>query len=300
MKLIIDITHPIQTASGWLDLHFSGEFEEGESCALFGSSGAGKTTILRIISGLLVPQRGYIQMGDSVWLDTKKQICLSAQKRSVGFVFQDYALFPNMTVLQNLLYALHDKRDKARIDELLALMGIEELASRYPAQLSGGQNQRVALARSLIRSPQILLLDEPLSALDLQTRLRLQDEIKNFQTLFRLTTFLVSHDMSEILKLANRVIGIKDGKCYKDTTPKEFFLHASISSKIRLNAEVLDIMRSDLMVILTLFVQESIIKVTMSAQEFDTQFSDLSVGSRVMVCDKAYNPLLLRASAPNQ
>lgn len=296
MQFIIDITHPIQTASGWVDLHFAGEFATGESCALFGSSGAGKTTILRIIAGLLTPQSGYIRLGDSVWLDTKKHICLSAQKRNVGFVFQDYALFPNMTVLQNLLYALHDKRDKARVDELLALMGIEELASRYPAQLSGGQNQRVALARSLIRSPQILLLDEPLSALDLQTRLRLQDEIKNFQALFRLTTFLVSHDMSEILKLANRVIGIRDGKCYKDATPKDFFLQASISSKIRLNAEVLDIMRSDLMVILTLFVQESIIKVAMSAHEFDTQFSDLSIGSHVVVCDKAYNPLLLRAS----
>lgn len=223
MKLIIDITHPIQSATGWVDLHFAGEFETGTFCALFGNSGAGKTTILRIIAGLLTPQSGFIQLGDCVWLDTKKQLCLSAQKRNVGFVFQDYALFPNMTILQNLMYALHNKHDKSRVSEMLALMGIEELASRYPSQLSGGQNQRVALARSLIRSPQILLLDEPLSALDLQTRLRLQDEIKNFQTLFQLTTFLVSHDMSEILKLAHRVIGIKEGKIYQDSTPKEFF-----------------------------------------------------------------------------
>lgn len=298
MKLIINITQPIQTANGWTDLKFEATFENQSFVALFGSSGAGKTTILRILSGLLIPKHGFIQVGESIWLDTAKKICLSPQKRSIGFVFQDYALFPNMTVEQNLMYALSNKKDSTNVNSLLELMGISNLSKRYPAQLSGGQQQRVALARALIRSPQILLLDEPLSALDLKTRLFLQDEIKKFHDMFNLTTFLVSHDMSEILKLANHVIGIKEGLIYKNCSPKEFFLHSSISSKIRLNAEVLEIIHSDIMVILTLRMQDSIIKVSLSAHEFHTQFDNLTIGSHVMVCDKAYNPILLQTKIP--
>lgn len=180
--------------------------------AISGPSGGGKTTLLRILAGLARPDRGFLQVGDRVWMDTDKRLFLPPQKRDVGMVFQDYALFPNMTVGKNLHYALGRSDNPQVIDELIETMELEQLTDEFPRTLSGGQQQRVALARALVRRPNLLLLDEPLSALDTDLRQRLQNYILRVHHQFGLTTILVSHDYSEINKMADQVWRLENGQ----------------------------------------------------------------------------------------
>ncbi len=289
----IHIKQPIKSAKGKLLLEFDKEFKQSDFVAIYGESGAGKTTILRIIAGLLKPEFGFIQVGEKVWFDSQKGIFLPPQKRKVGFVFQDYALFPNLSVRENLAFALAKSEDKGKIDELLELMGLSELAKSYPAHLSGGQCQRVALARAIITQPDILLLDEPLSALDFKMRSFLQDEILKLTAHFKLTTLLVSHDIGEIYKLARRVIELKDGSVIADAAPNELFAHSNLSAKLQLNASVLDIKKADLLIILTLLMGQNIIKITLSQSEFTQKYAKLKVGDSLLICEKAYNPLII-------
>ncbi|MDX1666821.1 MAG: ATP-binding cassette domain-containing protein, partial [Saprospiraceae bacterium] len=188
------------------------QLRRGEFLGLSGPSGSGKTTLLRLIAGLDQPDRGFIQYDKVVWLDTRQGIALSPQNREVGFVFQDYALFPNMSVRENMEDAL-DKTDASGIiEELTDILEIRNMLDQYPATLSGGQQQRVALARSLVRRPHLLLLDEPLSALDAGMRNRLQDYILRVHNAFSLTTIMVSHDPDELSKMAHRIIQLRRGK----------------------------------------------------------------------------------------
>jgi molybdate transport system ATP-binding protein len=182
-----------------LDLDLT--IEKGQFVTLFGESGAGKTSTLRMLSGLLKPDSGTITVGNSTWFDSSRGIDLKPQQRKVGYVFQDYALFPNMTVLQNLEYALQKNQDNGKIRELLEFAELDELQHRSPETLSGGQKQRVALARALVQRPEILILDEPLSALDLKMRIKLQEYLLKVHKTYNLTTILVSHDIGEIVKL---------------------------------------------------------------------------------------------------
>jgi len=191
----------------------------GEFVALCGPSGAGKTTMLRLLAGLTRPDAGFLRADEQTWYDGKQRLWLPAQRRSIGFVFQDYALFPNMTVHQNLTFALVDPHDPAIVAELLAIIDLEVLAHRYPHQLSGGQQQRVALARALARRPKLLLLDEPLSAVDYPTRQRLQEALAQVHRRFNLTTVLVSHDPAEVQTLADRVIELDLGCVRQDGPP---------------------------------------------------------------------------------
>lgn len=289
----IHIKQPIKSTKGKLLLEFDKEFKQNDFVAIYGESGAGKTTILRIIAGLLKPEFGFIQVGEKVWFDSQKGIFLPPQKRKVGFVFQDYALFPNLSVRENLAFALAKGDDKGKIDELLELMRLSELAKSYPAHLSGGQCQRVALARAIITQPDILLLDEPLSALDFKMRSFLQDEILKLTAHFKLTTLLVSHDIGEIYKLARRVIELKDGSVIADALPNELFAHSNLSAKLQLNASVLDIKKADLLIILTLLMGQNIIKITLSQSEFTQKYAKLKVGDSLLICEKAYNPLII-------
>jgi len=187
-----------------LDVKFN--VKKNEFIAISGVSGSGKSTILRIIAGL-ERAKGEVIVDNEVWQN--KKLFLPPQKREVGFVFQDFALFPNMSILENLLYV---KKDIDFANYLLKLVELEELKNRYPNSLSGGQKQRVALARALMRKPKILLLDEPFSALDEKLREKLQNYIIKLHNKFNLTTIIVSHSTSEIYKLANRVININRGK----------------------------------------------------------------------------------------
>ena len=153
----IAIDKMMHTAHGQLKLSVNTSVELGELVALFGESGAGKTTILRILAGLTTPDKGYIRFGDTVWFDSEKRINLLPQQRNISFMFQDYALFPNMTVEQNIRFA-QPVRNETEIKELLGIFGLSEFDKRKPNGLSGGQKQRVALARAMARKPQLLLI----------------------------------------------------------------------------------------------------------------------------------------------
>ncbi|PKN14086.1 MAG: molybdenum ABC transporter ATP-binding protein, partial [Deltaproteobacteria bacterium HGW-Deltaproteobacteria-24] len=221
----------LRGAMGTINLDVNTTLKKGDLTVLFGKSGAGKSTILKMIAGLMEPTNGRIIINDEIWFDKNKKINLTPQKRKVGFVFQDYALFPNMSVKENLEYALDDKKKKSKVDEILEITELTALAKEKPQTLSGGQSQRVALARALVREPKILLLDEPLSALDFAMRTKLQDELIRIQQYFKLSTILVSHDISEVYKLANYVLELEEGQIKKQGTASEIFGGNSISGK---------------------------------------------------------------------
>ena len=167
----IDISKKLHGANGEMDLKINLEIKQGEFVALAGLSGSGKTTLLRILAGL-EDAKGTLEIDNNIWLNEK--FCLASQKREIGVVFQDYALFPNFSVLDNLLYV---NKDKELANYLLKMTELEELKNRFPQTLSGGQKQRVSLCRALMNRPKILLMDEPLSALDSNMRTKLQNEI---------------------------------------------------------------------------------------------------------------------------
>lgn len=198
--------------------------ERGEFLCLLGPSGCGKTTLLRAIAGLDMPTRG------EIFQDGRLITSLPPSQRDFGIVFQSYALFPNMTVSANVGYGLRGAawpraRVEARVAELLAVVGLSEQAGRYPAQISGGQQQRVALARALANEPGLLLLDEPLSALDAIVRLHLRTELRLLQRRLGVTTVMVTHDQEEALSLADRVAVMNGGRVMQVGTPQEVYDH---------------------------------------------------------------------------
>ena len=216
--------------SGEMLLDINLNLKEGEFVAISGDSGSGKTTILRILAGL-EKATGDIKVGDEVWLD--KKTFLPPQKRKIGFVFQNYALFTNMSVEENLLFV---KKDKKLANKLLEMTNLTNLKDAYPNKLSGGQSQRVSLCRAFMNSPKILLLDEAFSALDAKMRDRLQKEVLILHKEFKTTTLMVSHDKNEILKMADRIVTIENGKVLEDKDIGAVFENSS--DVIELEGEV--------------------------------------------------------------
>lgn len=196
----IDIQKNLHGQIGNINLDVNLQIQKGDFITLAGKSGSGKTTLLRILAGL-ESASGNIEVNGDTWLDDKTT--LAVQKRQIGFVFQDYALFENMSVLENLLYV---NKDKDLAFKLLELTDLKNLINRYPNSLSGGQKQRLSICRAMMKKPKLLLLDEPLSALDPKMRNSLQDEILTLHKEFNTTTIMVSHEPREIYKLSNRVI----------------------------------------------------------------------------------------------
>ncbi len=286
----INIKKTLNAADGKITLRVDKGIANGDFLTLFGKSGSGKTTLLRILAGLETPDSGQIIVDDEVWFDSEKKINLSPQKRNVGFVFQDYALFPNMSVRQNLEYALADKKEGKKVDEILQIMEIENLSSMKPQNLSGGQKQRVAVARTLMTNPKMLLLDEPLSALDTTMRLKLQDELHAIHKKFGITSILVSHDISEVFRLCNRVFKIALGEITDDGTPSEVFANQNLSGKFKITAEVLSIKKSDILYIVEVLAHNEILKVT--AVKRDIQ--NLNIGDKILLSSKAFNPILTK------
>ena len=198
------------------------DIKHGEFLTLLGPSGCGKTTLLRLIAGFEQPTAG------SITLDGIQMAGLSADKRPVNTVFQQYALFPHMTVAQNIAYGLKLKKVpkdeiQRRVREMLAMVQLEPLANRRPQELSGGQQQRVAIARAVINRPKLLLLDEPLSALDYKLRLQMQSELKRLQRELGITFVFVTHDQEEALSMSDRIAVMKDGKFQQIGTPIEIY-----------------------------------------------------------------------------
>ncbi len=184
------------------------ELQKGQILGILGPSGIGKTTAIRAIAGL-EKAKGFIEIDDEVWLNEK--INLPPQKRSVGFTFQDFALFPNMSVLENISYA--SSKEKAL--EVLKDFSIEHLKDKYPNKLSGGERQRVAIARAIARNPKVLLMDEPFSALDRKIKHFIQDKILEFVKAQNFYTIFIAHDVSDIIRLSNFVFVVEEGRVKK-------------------------------------------------------------------------------------
>lgn len=205
---------------------FSVPVDEHSVTVLFGPSGCGKTTVLRSLAGLEVPQEGIIRFCDETWLDVARGIALPPQRRNVGFLFQDYALFPHLTVAGNIAYSLRKTNRSLRQDitaEMAERFELDGLLERYPHQISGGQKQRVALARALAQRPRLLLLDEPLSALDHPTRLRLRRELRGLLKAAGVPAILVTHDREEAAVLGDEIIVMHEGRMIQHGAVHEVF-----------------------------------------------------------------------------
>lgn len=203
--LKIDIEHPMLTSYGNSTLKVDIDIPQGELVCLSGASGIGKTTLLRIVAGLIKPKSGSVIFNGENWCDTSHNKYVSTRKRHTALMFQDYALFPNMTIIEQIRYAQRTS-DMERIEQLLESFNLTMLAHRRPYQLSGGQRQRVALARALASDPTMLLLDEPLSALDKEMKLSLMDQIRSAHRALGSITLMVCHDEHEIEQMATSVL----------------------------------------------------------------------------------------------
>lgn len=278
----LNIKKELHGSNGVMNLDINLSLQNGEFVALSGVSGSGKTTLLRVLAGL-EEAFGEIIVDGEIWLNEK--IKKPIQKRDIGFVFQDYALFPNLSVIDNLLYV---KKDKDLAKQLLSLTDLYELKNRYPNSLSGGQKQRVSLCRALMKRPKILLMDEPLSALDPHMRLKLQDEILTLHKEFKTTTIMISHDPSEMYKLASRVLVLKDGKIIDDGLPKDILLKTQGSQKFSFEGELLDIIKVDVINIAIVAIGQQIVEVVIS----NIEAQNLIIGEKVNVSTKAFSPTI--------
>ena len=278
----ININKKLHGSNGEMDLNIDIDIKDNDFVALAGESGSGKTTLLRILAGL-EEVKGTIKIGDKIWLNDK--INLPPQKREIGFVFQDYALFENMSVEENLLFV---NKDKKMANHLLNITELTKLKKRLPNTLSGGQKQRVSLCRALMNKPKLLLMDEPLSALDPSMRTKLQNEILTLHKEFGTTTIMVSHDPSEIYRLSNRVLVLNQGKIINDGKPKDVLLRTTGSQKFSFEGELLDIKKVDVIYIAIISIGQQLVEIVVTAEET----KNLTIGDIVNVSTKAFNPTI--------
>jgi molybdate transport system ATP-binding protein len=209
-----------------VDLSFRMALEPPGVLILFGPSGSGKTTVLRCLAGLESPEEGSIQFGQETWVATARGVQWPPQKRLIGFMAQDYALFPTHTVEGNIAFGLHHltaAERRRRVSEVMALLQLDGTEQYLPGQLSGGQQQRVALARAVARRPRLLLLDEPLSALDAPTRSRVRGELRTLLKQLAIPSVVVTHDWTEALALGDQLAAMADGRLLQIGTPQEVF-----------------------------------------------------------------------------
>lgn len=278
----INIAKLLHGSNGEMNLEINLTIKEGAFIALAGQSGSGKTTLLRILAGL-EEARGKIKIGDEIWLSDTK--ILPPQKRKIGFVFQDYALFANMSVEKNLLFV---NDDKTLAVKLLEMTGLSTLKDRLPSTLSGGQKQRVSLCRALMNRPKLLLMDEPLSALDPSMRTKLQHEILMLHKEFGTTTIMVSHDPSEIYRLSEHVVLLEQGKIIREGTPKEVLMQMQGSQKFSFSGELLEIKKVDVIYIAVVAIGQQLVEVVID----EAQALNLEIGGVVSVSTKAFTPII--------
>ncbi len=274
----------IQKQLDGLKLKLKFDMKIKEFLCLMGESGSGKTSFLRILAGLSKAQ-GIIKIGNEIYQN--EHIFLPPQKRKIGFVFQDYALFEHLSVEQNLLFV---KNDKTLANKLLDMTKLTKLKYRKPNTLSGGQKQRVAICRALMNKPKLLLLDEPLSALDMALRAKLQDEILCFHEEFGLSSILVSHDVFEIYKLSNKVLLLDKGKIIKQGTPKEVLLRTQGSQKFSFIGKILQIKKTDAIYIAVVCIGQQLSQIVLS----ELEAKNLKIGQSVSISTKAFNPTITK------
>lgn len=229
----VDIYKKFQQYNQLFELDAKFHVQNGAITCLHGNSGSGKTTILRAISGLCIPDKGEVEINDKMFFHAAKKINITPQSRNVGMVFQDFALYPFMTVEKNLQFVYKNKTDNhKREKEIVELLEIDSLLERYPNTLSGGQKQRVAIARAILQNPEILLLDEPLTAIHDSLRFQLLELIKKINHEFNLTTIFISHNINEIAFLADEVIHLENGKIVNQYSPIKLNLGSTLSNEI--------------------------------------------------------------------
>ncbi|VVB85919.1 Trehalose/maltose import ATP-binding protein MalK [uncultured archaeon] len=270
------------------------EFEcDNEMIVLFGPSGAGKTLTFDCIAGLITPDKGCIIVNGTTYFDSEKRINISPQRRNVGYLFQNYALFPHLTVEENIVFGLPSGNNaKEKMGEMLDLFEIRGLEKRYPSQLSGGQRQRVALARALITRPKILLLDEPFSSLDYVVRMRLRRDLKKLREIIKIPIILITHNPVEAYTMADSIIVYRHGGIEQTGTPREIFtkpISRNVAKLVGMNnifkGEVLEI-RNDEVVIQS---QEKIIAPAIEV---------LEIGEEVTWCIRPDQVMVVREGRP--
>ncbi len=260
---------------------------------LFGPSGSGKTTILRCLAGLEWPDRGTIRYNSHTWVETTKGIRVPPQQRRIGFMSQDYALFPPYTVAGNIAYGLHDlsaAHRERRIGEVMALLRLQGLEQHKPAQLSGGQQQRVALARAIAPKPQLLLLDEPLSALDAPTRVHLRGELRSLLHQQALPSVIVTHDWSEALALGDLIAVIDKGTVLQVGEPMEVFSRPA-------NADVARVVGVETVVRGSILETRDGLATVLVGSVRLTALNPEGLGPEVFVCIRAEDVVLEQGSA---
>ena len=269
---------------------------------LFGPSGSGKTTLLRCFAGLEHPDEGIIQFQDEIWFDSASKKMVPSKNRNIGFVPQNFALFPHLTVAENIGYGLHGRstaEKKARVGEIAAWLGLEGLEARLSHELSGGQQQRVALARAVVRQPRLLLLDEPLSALDTPTRLRLRGELRSQLLHLAIPTILVTHDRSEAAALGDQLVVLDQGRMLQAGPVAEVINHPA-------NLAVAAIVGTETILLGSILrVSEGLAAVTVNGHQLTALAGDLKEGASVHLCIRAEDVILVQnggthASARNR
>ncbi len=265
------------------------DVEKGELLAIFGHSGAGKSTLLNILAG-------FIEHRGDVYLDGKLINKLPTEKRGVGYLHQEIFLFPNMTVFDNIAFGLKSQKMisniKDKVHEIAKLVKVDHLLDRYPKNLSGGEKQRVGLARTLVTNPKVLLLDEPLSSLDVNVRSILQYEIRQIHEKLGLTTIIVSHDIDEVLKLADRVALLSSGEIINIGNPKEILFREDMLSNFQFNGYIVDIVRSDIVYLVFVNIGNSIVQVVAS----ENDIKRYNIGDKVFVGTRSNNPIITNFS----
>ncbi len=276
----------LKAVGGEMRLQLDCEIKKGQLLALYGESGAGKTSVLRMLAGLMTPDKGQIEVNGKIWLDSRENINLKPQLRKTGFVFQDYALFPNMTVRENLEFGLDKSQEASTVNDLIEIIELGDLQHRKPATLSGGQQQRTALARALVRQPELLLLDEPLSALDHAMRVKLQDYILQVHRQFNLTTILVSHEISEVFKMSDYMMELVHGKVIRQGTPLELFSGNNLpEDQFKMVGDVVKVEQINGQYFVQVLVGNQIVDVPAN----NLSDTDIKVGDRVVVGTEILN-----------
>ncbi|NND05216.1 MAG: ATP-binding cassette domain-containing protein [Saprospiraceae bacterium] len=288
--IVVDIRKRLESAEGPFELVVKCQLTPGRIISFFGKSGVGKTSLLRMLAGLMNPDEGRISVNGKLWFHSEKDINIRPQDRRLGFVMQNGGLFPHLTLEENIVFAQPYGNKDGKAEQLLEDVGLSMLRDEKPHRLSGGQTQLAVLAQTLARKPEVLLLDEPLSALDATMRHQMQTYILKTHNKELLSTILVSHDVREVIKLADEVFLIEQGKVINHGSPKDLFFPNLGKDIYQMTGEVIEIAPYDQPNALLVLVGDKLVKVTST----ESEVQKLSIGDLIAMSHQAYQPKIFK------